>query len=283
MTALGKTLAFFVLLFSMVTGAMVVMVFLARTNWKNAYQSAADEVKVARAALSAEQERVKKEREDYEARLRALEQKNGALEKDILVLKTEQKNLEDQRSKLAVTTATESTNSTASTNEIEKLKRERDQMVAVITSRNGYIVKLEKSNLDFNNRAVQAEIQANALTQKVDSLMRLVEDQKRQLDDFRARGLTPDRGNTVRPAAVDVQGKVLEVAGGYATISLGRNHELKEGDTLQVYRLMPTPQWLGTLKVWKTDVNQSVGQFTPATRASTIKAGDTVDTKVLNR
>ena len=52
------------------------------------------------------------------------------------------------------------------------------------------------------------------------------------------------------------------------TISLGRNHEIKEGDVLQVYRLTPTPTYLGTLKVLRADIIESVGSFTPASRRS---------------
>src|SRR5262249_25353363 len=109
--------------------------------------------------------------------------------------------------------------------------------------RNGKILKLEKDQVDFRNRAVQAEISLNTALQKNEGLMRIVEDLKRQ--NYEAKNTTTP--NAPRPSAVEVKGEVLEVAGNFATISLGRNHELKEGDVLQVYRLAPTPVYLGTL------------------------------------
>src|SRR5580704_4792069 len=49
MTALGKTLVFFNLLFSLVTGGLIVMVFVTRTNWKEGMDKALAEAKAARA------------------------------------------------------------------------------------------------------------------------------------------------------------------------------------------------------------------------------------------
>ncbi len=71
--------------------------------------------------------------------------------------------------------------------------------------------------------------------------------------------------------------------GRFAEISLGRNHEIKEGDVLQVYRLAPSPLYLGTLKIQRADVNRSVGVFSTDVRNAKIMKGDTVDTRVLGR
>jgi len=283
MTALGKVLAFFVLLFSMVTCGLIVMVFLTRTNWRNAFQNADEQTKVAVAALKAEQDKAKRDRDAAEARVQDLEKQVAAKDKDNLGLKAQVKDLTERRAEQELKANTEKANNEAATAEMDKLKKERDQMVATITTRNNYIVKLEKDQIVLRDRAVQAEINAAAQTGKNEKLMLVVEDQKRQLDNFKARGLTPDNNRGAPAPSVDVKGQVLNVDGGFATISLGRNHEIKEGDVLQVYRLTPTPQYLGTLKILRADVIESVGSFTAATRNAKIMKGDTVDTKVLGR
>ena len=55
MTVLGKTLVFFNLLFSIITGALVLMVFSARTNWQVATKKFEAELQVAQASVTAYQ------------------------------------------------------------------------------------------------------------------------------------------------------------------------------------------------------------------------------------
>jgi hypothetical protein len=283
MTALGKVLAFFVLLFSMVTCGLIVMVFLTRTNWRNAFENANEQTKVAVAALKAEQDKSKRDKDAADATIQDLQKQIAAKDRDNLGLKTQIKDLDARRGEQELKAGTEKANSEAATAEIEKLKLERSAMVATITARNTHINKLEKDIIDFRNRAVQAEINAGAQTAKNEKLMLRVEDQQRQLDDFKARGLVAGPNRGAAPPSVDVKGQVLNVDGNFATISLGRNHEIKEGDVLQVYRLSPAPTYLGTLKILRADVIESVGSFTAATRNAKIMKGDTVDTKVLGR
>ncbi len=284
MTALGKILVFFVLLFSLVTGGMIVVVFLTTTNWKKAHDKVVADHNAAVAAMKAEQDKAKRDREGFDIKIQNAQQQIDADKKEIVglqsAIKDKDKQIADQELKAKV----ETTNSSAASVEITKLKNERDQMNEIIIDRNKRVLTLEKDIVDFRNRAVQAEINYNAMLQKNEKLMLLVEDQKRQLDDYKQRGIMPSKDALPRPPAVEVQGKVLEVADNrYATISLGRNHEIKEGDILQVYRLAPAAQYLGTLKIQRADVNQSVGVFTPAIRNAKIMKDDTVDTKVLGR
>src|SRR2546423_12368454 len=128
MTALGKTLVFFVLLFSLVTGGMIVVVFLTRTNWKAAYQSADTETRVAVANLKAEQDKAKREREAMDVKFKAQEKQIADLERDRIGLQTEVKNKNEQLAAEQAKAGVELTNSQTATNEINKLHTERDQM-----------------------------------------------------------------------------------------------------------------------------------------------------------
>src|SRR6266436_5372287 len=72
MTALGKTLVFFVLLFSVIAGGMMAMAFVTRTNWKIGYDNAQTEVNTLIAAQKAEREKFKTLKEAYEKRIEDL-------------------------------------------------------------------------------------------------------------------------------------------------------------------------------------------------------------------
>jgi len=285
MTALGKILAFFVLLFSLVTGGMIVVVYLTTTNWKKAHEKLFAEHNAAVAAMKAEQEKAKRDRDGLEAVIQRMQAQVEADKKEVLGLQTQIKDKDKQIADQEAKAKVETTNSETATNEITKLKNERDQMNGIITDRNTRILTLEKDIVDFRNRAVQAEINYKEALRKIENLQLAIEDKNKQLDDYKSRGIQLSKANQPQTPEVEVKGQVVEVepTGRFAEISLGRNHELKEGDVLQVYRLTPAPVYLGTLKIQRADVNKSAGLFTPANRNARIMKGDTVDTEVLGR
>jgi hypothetical protein len=89
------------------------------------------------------------------------------------------------------------------------------------------------------------------------------------------------QGSQPRIPAVEQIGKVTAVEDHLAVISLGSEHGLEAGHILQVYRTMPNVQYLGTLTINRVETHRAVGIFEPAGKDSTIKVGDTVDTKII--
>jgi hypothetical protein len=83
-----------------------------------------------------------------------------------------------------------------------------------------------------------------------------------------------------RVPSVDEKGQVTSVADNLAVISLGSDHGIEPGHILQVYRLLPAPQYLGTLTISRAETHRAVGLFQPAGRNMVVKVGDTVDTKI---
>ena len=71
MTALGKTLVIFNLLFALITGWLIMTVYVTRTNWKIGMEEAQKETKAAQAAAKAADD----QRRQDKAAWTALEQK----------------------------------------------------------------------------------------------------------------------------------------------------------------------------------------------------------------
>jgi hypothetical protein len=282
MTLLGKVMVFFVLLFSLITGGLIVKVYLTRTNWKAGYDDAVNQGTVLQASIRADREATRKALELRDADLDKQRAEIKRLQTEAGGLKSQIAELERQRSERETKAVSEQTNQENATRQVEQLKTERNQDKQLISQKDSTIVKLNKDIVDFRNRAVQAEIERNAFADKNQNLMLLAQNQARKLSQYEQQGVSLPNPNK-RPPAVEVKGTVEEVAGSHAQISLGRDHGLAKDDELQVYRLSPEPKYLGTLRLTNLEDHRSVGIFSPATRNANIMKGDTVDTRVMPR
>jgi hypothetical protein len=280
MTLLGKTLTFFVLLFSVITGGMMAMAFVTRTNWRTGYENAQNEVNVLVAAQKAEREHFKALREKYEKDLADAKTALDTANAQIVGLNANLKNQEQKSADLDKKARTEEANNQAATKHIDALSQERNQMKDQLTERNTRILRLEKDIVTASNNETQATILAGKLRDQVQSLMMQVEKMSSQLAYLKARGIEAPNGNLKSPPA-EVRGTVTGVEGSIATTSLGKDHGVNAGDELQVYRLDPQPTYVGKLRISIARDHDSVGTFTPASPRMTITKGDTVDTKVL--
>ena len=141
-------------------------------------------------------------------------------------------------------------------------------------------LKLEKDFVTASNNETQATILAKKLSDLNQTLMMQLEKASNQLAALKAKGIEPPNGALKAPPA-EVRGTVTGVEGSIATTSLGKDHGVNKDDELQVYRLSPSPVYLGKLRISIAREHDSVGTFTPAFPRMTISKGDTVDTKVL--
>ena len=280
MTALGKTLVFFVLLFSVITMGMMAMGYVTRTNWKIGFENAQVEVKNAFAAQQAERDKFKEKREEYEKTIAVLTKSLEGKATELSGLTAQLSDLEKQNSELIKTAKKEEANNRAATNQIDALSKERDQMKEQITERNTRILGMEKAFVKASDNETQATILAGRLRDENQNLMRKTEDMNNKLNDLKQQGFVPRSGN-LKPPPVEVKGTVTAVEGSIAQTSLGKDHGVNVGDDLQVFRLLPTPEYLGKLRISIAREHDSVGTFTPDGRNKMIKKGDTVDTKVL--
>jgi hypothetical protein len=84
------------------------------------------------------------------------------------------------------------------------------------------------------------------------------------------------------PPLEDVRGKVLDVdaTSGLVSISLGRDAGIQVGNTLEVYRLEPKPEYLGTIRVVDVKSNQAVAKPVTPQGGKQLQKGDRVASRV---
>jgi hypothetical protein len=87
------------------------------------------------------------------------------------------------------------------------------------------------------------------------------------------------------PPLEDVRGTILEVdsKSGLVTISLGQDAGLQVGNTLEVYRLAPKPEYLGTIRVLDVGPKAAVGKPVTPEAGKKLQKGDRVASRVNGR
>ena len=140
------------MLFALVTGGLIVMVFLTRTNWKVGMEAAIQETKAAQAAAKAEQAQRIQQKSDFENAKKQLDERIAALNTEIGGLKTETANLRSQAEEHRKLAASEQTNSQAASREIAKLQTERNQMAEHQRALNDALAKTSKDLADTTSR-----------------------------------------------------------------------------------------------------------------------------------
>jgi chromosome segregation ATPase len=164
---------------------------------------------------------------------------------------------------------------------IDQLKKDIDRLQALI--KNPEQLKLLDENRQLQLKADRAE----EMFRFASKLNEKLQDQVRELTVRIARleaGKEPDRpilpkdGKERNPPPVAVEGKILKIKDNLVEISLGTDHGIKPGHTLEVYRLQPEAKYLGAIRIVDAGTHTSVGRFLGKTPM--IKEGDLVTSKL---
>ncbi len=285
MTALGKVLVFFNVLFALVTGGLIVVVFLTRTNWRVGMELAQQETKAARAALEAERAASTQKRLDYETEIKRLQEEIRRLEdvvrgKDVEIAGEKKKFNEARAESLK---AAEISN--AASVEIARLQTERNQMAVQLNGVNEQLAQTARELAETTARETFHKLRADANERELAGVKEELALTRRRYEELRAR--VPEASVATvaaipkRVPSVETAGRVTGVSGNLASISLGSDNGIEQGHVLQVYRIGANPLYLGTLMVTRTEPHRAVGIFEPAARGRTIAVDDRVDTRIL--
>jgi len=295
MTALGKILVFFNLVFSLVVGAFAVMDYSARTHYAKGLADLDNGITV----LTAVRDAYKKEADDN---LKKLKDIDDAIRSDAGKL-VEIKDTDRPAAVLigAVQKGQEQVRKLAA--DLEKVRLERqdwkdkhDKAVAVATGSQQDALRHENEVKQIR-KALDAQIKENerlltdmkaardekvkALIERQTALDRATElfgelkDYKDRLKQATSRGTLAGK----RPPD-NVEGLVTRAEGNLVTITIGSDAGLTRGHELQVFRLGTTPRYLGTLKLITVTRDQAVGEIVGRPRAP-IQRNDRVATSIL--
>jgi chromosome segregation ATPase len=288
MTVLGKSLAFVNLVLSLFVGGLLVVNYVARTNWHAAYDEAAKQIQVANAnRQKAESELASVQGKLAEANATMAANKTKVEAKDqewTARLKAETEKLERQ---LAAAN-TSNVAATATTGELERLSREVDQLKALTAQRDVQLRDMEKKVEDHRSARVEAEIASRSQQERNENLLKENERLVKENTQLKASGggaaLAMQTTSQKNPPHEDVEGLIQKIdpPSGLVTIDIGSDAGITKGNTLEVFRLKPEPKYLGTIQVLAVQPDKAVGKPLNRTMGQ-IQVGDRVAANILNK
>jgi hypothetical protein len=276
MTALGKILVFVNLMFSLLTVGLITMVFIARTNWRAGFDNVTAQLTKARDDLGTERESkqlvldelkrrdtvARKESERFEGEIKGLKDQFAAEQ-------TQRRTAEGERD------AAKAINETTK-EENRRLVAEQQNLQGQLTKRDAEIVNLKRDILAFRDDAVKFRLAYESARARSETLLAQLTDAMRQVRTMQASGAA---GGAGRPS---VLGEVVQVdtANGLATVSVGSDHGVDKGTSLEIFRLAPDPQYLGTLEIISATPKQAVGRFKLVSTRTPLRVGDEVASRL---
>ena len=282
MTTLGKILAIVNLVLSLVVGAFIIMSYVARTNWHEAYNRVNDQLKVAQAdATSYKEETVEAQKAitalnaEVAAKTKLVADTQAAADRR---LKTEQARFEEEAKK----TGSLRSNDSALTAELDRRIAEVGALHGQLDKRNKDLSEKEKDVQTFRDRAVEMEIAAKRTQEMNERLLVQLETLSKAMRKPDTNIAGPTSGPKVNPPAEEVKGTIKETdaQSGLVTISIGTDKGIKEGNTLDVFRLNP-PAYLGSIVILNARPNEAVGRPTSKGRIP-LQVGDKVASNVMS-
>jgi hypothetical protein len=314
MTAVGKILVFFNLIFSLIVGAFVVTVYISQTHWAAEYNDLKKRYEVADASNAAYQMELKKA-SDYARSFNDQVLRDGDLEKaaglkdsddqptklkkikDVIKAAlndaTVQKGIADKaREDLSAAnqklTASDAV-ATAKSAEVEKRQEESKITRALLADETKKNLEAVAAVAKEHDQAVAQSILAKSAQVRLKQLEeendRLAKDNQKLVSGGATYSAASKVKESRNPPLENVQGRIRDVSpSGLVRISLGSDVGLAKGNTLEVYRLNTQApdlsKYLGRIKIIEVTATEAVAQ--PITKPSgPLQAGDQVSSQIL--
>jgi hypothetical protein len=285
MTTVGKILVIINFVFSLLTGALIIMVFAMSTNWERSYRTLKGYYDVSQANVKTYAQ------ENAETRAKADNDKKR-LEGDVAEKLKKLQDAEDAltlaKNNLAAVEAQVKLAGASTQNATGELLRVKDELKlaqAKVIDREQKVVELTKTAKEQQDKAIQANIKARTYQERTETLALALEQLSRENEGLKT-GKAAIRGQAERRAPPEnVEGivKNSNAAAGLVTISIGSDAGISKGNSLYVYRLAPKPQFLGEIRIVEVDHHEAVGRPVMAQRGGQLQAGDIVASQIMNQ
>ena len=284
MTIVGKILVVLNLVFALVVGAFLTMDYATRTNWKQRYEEATRELQVMNVSSKTTTDSAVGRENEVKKLQNLLEVERQSRKNDKIVFDVEKANwkndLKEQEERANAADLTAKTAQAA----VARLLEENKGLAAAIQTRDKAIVKTEEDNRNLRAAAIANENLAKALQVRNENLLEQLMQARRDLAKLESgkSGITEVASdpNRLNPPAVFVKGQIEKVDSkdGLVEISIGSDQGLKKYNTLEVYRLNPKAEYLGTLRVVEVYNHRAVGRLiqNTFTTRKTVRTGDQV-------
>lgn len=281
MTFVGRILVFVIMAFALFFLALTTVVFQTEQNWKTRVSALLEE----KTKWQQEQLRLKGELDTQTTNVEVAKKDAQEAEKKF---KTELKDLDDQNKRRQQEITQQRTATETALQETAKAQAEAEARIAEATVLRANLekvqnqrdeFKLQKTELDQQILMLKRELEVATnnnknLREKATLLGTALRNANLSDDVERLKGL--EAPPVVEGEVVAVDGKNQNVE-----ISIGSNDGLKVGHTLDLYRLSPSPEYLGKIQITTVDVQQAVGRVIGKTlHGKKIQEGDHVSTKI---
>jgi hypothetical protein len=304
MTHVGKILVFFNLLFSLAVGALTVLNFTARTHWVDGYNKLSNRTQIAEASVASYKQQNQALQDERQALFDKIVQLGGktldikdpneAGQKIVKALDdanrqiTQQKDtireLTDARSKAEQKLAKEEVTLKVALEDVKRRQADVEKIRDTLRIETDNNTKLVKEKNELRDRAVGAEIQARAYKDTNTRLETEIQDMAKAMARLKASagsGTASAKGANPPPDNVEGQIKRTDANSGLVTLSIGSDAGLSKGNTMEVFRLGPTPRYVGRIRIVEVTNNQSVGQVVGRLSGGPIQVGDRVASQIL--
>ena len=289
MTVVGKILVFVNLVFSLVVGGLVMVVFMTRANWEDYGKKLQAEYTVVdndRKQLAAEKKQLQNElgdmKQNWRNALVALAKGNDKEAQDLeklgaaVVVKkaSDARDLAEAREKAAqgqlATIQAGGVRGNADTTAAQAAADARREQIkelenALAAERIDKRKQIENTNNEKRER-IRAQIAARTLESANEALEDQVRDLAKELARNKAGLTTPVAGRKrgeENPPPEDLEGQILSVKGDLVNISIGSDAGLAQGHTLKVFRLDRVPEnskFLGVIEILSVRPHEAVGR-----------------------
>ncbi len=290
MTIPGKILVFANLVLACVTAWFIAMTFTKDVNWKEAtdqYKRQYDVVVAdAHSLHDNDLQRIKAkdaEKDQLQKQIDAAQMEKTNLTSQITSLKATQTQLQDQKEQMQA-------NLSSMQAQVARVQQQLAQMQQAVDKKSGELIALQKQMQDVRDEAVSKEI-AYSQERKLNSKLRAENEQITQenarLKQNGPAGNASSRVETfaAKPPPEDVDGVITDVETheGLVTLSIGSDNGLSRGQTMEVYRLSPKPEYVGMIRILQTHPHEAVAKAILPLRAGPIRKGDQVAARLTGR
>jgi len=289
MTAVGKILVFINLVFSLIVAALVVTVYMAQTRWAAELKKSDDVNKVLVASNRAFEEQLQTVQAAADARVAEVNARVKKVEDELngQVALVKEKDAQIQQMKTRGNAGEALT--TASQVEATRRQADMEKLRETLNKEQKENARLVNEENKMRERAVAAEIQFRAVTERADRMekeMQRLAKENSVLKSNVGGGAVARRGPGERnPPPENVEGliKSYDPRSGLMTITIGTDAGVAKGNTMEVFRLASVPsqsKYLGTIRIIEAGHNYAVGQPT-GRMLSPPQAGDRVASRIL--
>jgi hypothetical protein len=294
MNTLGKILVILNFVVALVVVAFVTLKFATETNWKTGVDKLQEELVMSRKSSQAHADTSALLQTQLTKTKSELEAKNL----DIAFKEAQWKSLEDK-----LLQAYKDAESRGQLTDIgsKKAQEAMERMAKEVENLKGTVGEREKIILDLHAKLKNTL----DLTMELDRNLKFSQDRNQgllgrvqELERHNAEivsGVKPDAASALAkdptapsPPVRYMKGKIERVDSkdnSLVSVSLGTDHGLKVGNTLEVYRRLPVPQYIGIVRIEDAHHHSSVGRLirVPGTPQRPILEGDEVSSSIIPR